>query len=501
MVKHIKFIDLFCGIGGLRLGFENACQDLKINSTCVFSSEIKPAAIEVYQRNFSNHKIYGDITKIDSQAIPSFDILLAGFPCQSFSSAGTRNGLSDERGVLFYEIERILKEKKPTGFLLENVSNLLKHENGETWRIIEDKLSNLGYRVSHKVLNSKDHGLPQSRERVYIVGTLTKKVNLEKFEEKTSCLGDILEQGKETLDTTFALNLLKRYSVTELYGKAIKDKRGGENNIHSWDIELKGHINQEQKELLNELLKARRKKEWAEIKGIKWMDGMPLTLEEIASFYKPIFFSNNIQQASGISRGNLGISSLQALKDLLDDLVEKKYLKYEHPKDEFKIKNKLGKLVKKRLPREDLPKGYNIVTGKLSFEINKILDPKDIAPTLVATDMARIAVVDGQGIRTLTNREGLRLFGFPESFQLDLPIKQAFDLLGNTVPIPVVRKVATRLLCSLYSFSDLELSESNESNCSSSSSGSLSTNNSTDSDFESDKLFTSIDSLSPVCSK
>lgn len=485
MVKHIKFIDLFCGIGGLRLGFENACQDLNINSTCVFSSEIKPAAIEIYRRNFNNHKIYGDITKIDSGQIPSFDILLAGFPCQSFSSAGTRNGLSDERGVLFYEIERILKEKKPTGFLLENVSNLLKHENGETWRIIEDKLSNLGYKVSHTVLNSKDHGLPQSRERVYIVGTLNKKVNLERFEEKTSCLGDILEQGKETLDTTFALNLLKRYSVTELYGKAIKDKRGGENNIHSWDLELKGHINQEQKELLNELLKARRNNKWAEIKGIKWMDGMPLTLKEIASFYKPIFFSNN----------------LQALKDLLDDLVEKRYLKYEHPKDEFEIKNKLGKLVKKRLPREELPKGYNIVTGKLSFEINKILDPKDIAPTLVATDMERIAVVDGQGIRILTNREGLRLFGFPESFHLDLPIKKSFDLLGNTVPIPVVRKVSIRLLCSLYSFSDLELSESNEFNCSSSSSGSLSTNNSTDSEFESDKLFTSIDSLSPVCSK
>lgn len=482
MVKHIKFIDLFCGIGGLRLGFENACQDLNINSTCVFSSEIKDAAIEVYQKNFNNHKVYGDITLIDSKVIPPFDILLAGFPCQSFSSAGTRNGLSDERGVLFYEIERILKDKKPKGFLLENVSNLLKHEKGKTWRIIKDILSNLGYKVNHVVLNSKDHGLPQSRERIYIVGTLSKKVNLEKFEEKTLCLEDILEQGKKTLNTTFALNLLKRYKTTDLYGKAIKDKRGGENNIHSWELELKGHISQEQKELLNELLKARRKKEWAKIKGIKWMDGMPLTLEEIASFYKPIFFMNN----------------LQALKNLLDDLVEKGYLKYEHPKDEFEIKNKLGNTVKKRLPREDLPKGYNIVTGKLSFEINKILDPKDIAPTLVATDMERIAVVDGKGIRKLTNREGLRLFGFPESFHLDLPKKQAFDLLGNTVPIPVVRKVSARLLCSLC-YSKLELSESNKFNCSSSSIGSLSTNNSTDS--ESVELFTSIDSLSPVCSK
>ena len=149
-------------------------------------------------------------------------------------------------------------------------------------------------------------------------------------------------------------------------------------------------------------------------------------------------------------------------------------------------------------PRKNLPKGYNIVTGKLSFEINKILDPKDIAPTLVATDMERIAVVDGQGIRTLTNREGLRLFGFPESFHLDLPTKQAFDLLGNTVPIPVVKKVSARLLCSLYS-DKLELSESNIFNCYSNVLGSLSTNNSTDS--ESVKLSTSINSLSFVCSK
>ena len=271
---------------------------------------------------------------------------------------------------------------------------------------------------------------------------------MDKFEEKTSSLENILERGKKTLNTPFIENLLEKYHVTELYGKAIKDKRGGNNNIHSWDLELKGHVSQEQKELLNELLKARRKKEWADIKGIKWMDGMPLTIDEIASFYKPI--TGDTSWSGLPTRRALFFSNnLQKLKALLDDLVEKKYLKYEHPKDEFEIKNKLGKLVKKRLPRKDLPKGYNIVTGKLSFEINKILDPKDIAPTMVATDMERIAVVDGEGIRKLTNREGLRLFGFPEYFQLDLRAKQAFDLLGNTVPVPVVEKVATRLLRSL----------------------------------------------------
>lgn len=137
--------------------------------------------------------------------------------------------------------------------------------------------------------------------------------------------------------------------------------------------------------------------------------------------------------------------------------------------------------MKKRSPREDLPKGYNIVTGKLSFEINKILDPQYIAPTLVATDMERIAVIDGQGVRKLTIREGLRLFGFPESFLLDLDTKQAFDLLGNTVPIPVVKKVATRLLDSF--------------NLKKQSDFAFNSNYSLAADAE------SIDSISPVCSK
>ena len=124
----IKFIDLFAGIGGFRLGFENAIKNLGLTPNCVFSSEIKSHATKVYSNNFKKDDIHGDITKINAEEIPAFDYLLAGFPCQAFSPAGKRRGFSDTRGTLFFEVERILKHHKPKGFILENVEGMVKHD-------------------------------------------------------------------------------------------------------------------------------------------------------------------------------------------------------------------------------------------------------------------------------------------------------------------------------------------------------------------------------------
>ncbi len=423
MSTTIKFIDLFAGIGGMRLGLEQSCKFLGINSKCVFTSEIKDTAIKVYKENFFEDKIWGDITEISSQYIPDFDILLAGFPCQPFSSAGTRQGFLDTRGTLFFEIERILKDKSPFGFLLENVEGLVKHDDGKTLTTILNKLKQLGYQVKCEVLNARDFGIPQDRKRVYIVGTKTNPISLNFSRNQKSVLSDILETGCPTLQTNFVKKLLAQYSLNELYGKSIRDKRGGEDNIHSWDLELKGNVSIEQKELLNLLLKQRRRKNWSAKKGIQWMDGIPLSLDEIETFYQH-----------------------KNLKQMLDDLVNKGYLKYEHPKDIQEKLNNDGKKIKKREYRLDLPKGYNIVVGKLSFPINKILNPDDIAPTLVATDMQRLAVVDGKGLRCLTIREALRLFGFSEDYQINLPINKAFDLLGNTVVVTVVKEISERIV-------------------------------------------------------
>ena len=164
MEENFRFIDLFAGIGGIRLGFES------IGGTCVFSSEFDEDACTTYQANFGEHPA-GDITKIEASDIPDFDVLLAGFPCQAFSIIGKKMGFADEtRGTLFFDIERILKEKKPKAFMLENVKNLTAHDNGNTFKVMLSHLKALGYTVYAKVLNALDYGCCQKRERIIIVG-------------------------------------------------------------------------------------------------------------------------------------------------------------------------------------------------------------------------------------------------------------------------------------------------------------------------------------------
>ena len=419
----LRFIDLFAGIGGIRCGLELAAKEKGLTPVCVFTSEIKPYAVCVLRDNHPAETISGDITKVDTRNIPDFDILCAGFPCQAFSSAGKRQGFADTRGTLFFEVERILRDKRPKGFILENVEGLVNHDGGKTLQVIVDKISALNYKFDYRVLNSKYFGVPQERKRIYIVGSLEEKPNLDNFPIKESKLGDILESGLPTSDTPFIRTLLDHFSIEELYGKSIKDKRGGETNIHSWDLEIKGPVSAEQRKLLDTILTERRKKKWAEIIGIDWMDGMPLTINQIRSFYD----SPN-------------------LEEMLEDLTEKGYLKFEHPKKLIREKSDSGVITTHRDYDKTKPKGYNIVAGKLSFEINKVLSPNEIAPTLVAMDMQKLYVGDNGGLRRLSLREGLRLCGYPDSIKFNVSEKEGFDLLGNTVVVPVIQAVANRLL-------------------------------------------------------
>ena len=432
--ESIKFIDLFAGIGGIRKGFELACSDLGIKTECVFTSEIKPYAVEVLKQNHPNETVRGDITKIETAEIPDFDFLLGGFPCQAFSAAGKRLGFEDTRGTLFFEVERILRDKKPKGFILENVEGLVNHDKqnikdkiGKTLSTILEHLTTLGYKVNWRVLNAKNFGVPQDRKRIYITGTYIDFPNLENFETNNANLSDILEKGLPVSNSKFVNLVLSNYSVKQLYGMSIKDKRGGNNNIHSWDIDYKGKTTKQEKEFLNLLLKERRKKKWAQEYGIDWMDGMPLTISMIRTFY-----------------------NADNLETMLEDLVAKKYLKKEHPK------KKIGN---KRVQYETLPLGYNIVAGKMSYEVAKVLDPKGIAPTLVAMDMEHLFVGDGDGIRKLSLREGLRLFGYPDDFKFDVSLQDGYDLLGNTVVVPVIKQVALRVLTILTE------KKKNESEC------------------------------------
>lgn len=193
MANKIKIIDLFAGIGGIRLGFEKASNN---NVDCVFSSEWNKFSAATYAANFNDLVIHGDITQINETLIPEHDILLAGFPCQPFSQAGLKKGFSDTRGTLFFDIERILIAKKPQSFLLENVKQLKGHDKGNTLKTIIKHLKDIGYEnVQYEVLKARDFGLPQNRERIYIVGFLDKSIKF-KFPEPTNeptNVGKILE--------------------------------------------------------------------------------------------------------------------------------------------------------------------------------------------------------------------------------------------------------------------------------------------------------------------
>jgi DNA (cytosine-5)-methyltransferase 1 len=415
----IKYIDLFAGLGGTRIGFTQACHQKNFQTECVFTSEIKEYAVSVYKDNFAQAEIHGDITQIDPNSIPKFDYLLAGFPCQPFSSAGKRNGFLDERGGLFFTIHQILKIKKPQGFLLENVDGLATHDRGKTLEVIISKLEELSYKVSWEILDSSDFGVPQKRKRIYIVGHKKHRPSLAKFDRSFKSAGECIEQTANVKQTAFTKLLSNKFSTDELIGKSIKDKRGGGNNIHSWDLQSKGPVNAEQKKILELILKKRRYKKWAEAKGIDWMDGMPLTLNEIQSFH-----------------------THPKLEIHLEDLTAKGYLKFEHPKKRVVIDG-----ISKRVPHTGAEKGYNIVAGKLSFPLTKIIDPNDVAPTIVATEAGKIGVVTQLGVRKITVCEGLRFSGFPASYRLsESDYTKAFDLIGNTVMPPVIKAVSLRLL-------------------------------------------------------
>ncbi len=189
-----RFIDLFAGIGGIRIPFQ------ELGGECVFSSEWDKFSQKTYRVNFGEIPA-GDITKIDAKSIPDFDILLGGFPCQPFSQAGLHKGFADTRGTLFFEIERILEEKRPDAFLLENVKQLRGHDGGRTLSVIMDHLHALNYHAEYRVLRAADFGVPQIRERIYIVGLSKDKFSLPdnyefpypEPEGKETKVGDILE--------------------------------------------------------------------------------------------------------------------------------------------------------------------------------------------------------------------------------------------------------------------------------------------------------------------
>ena len=219
--ETFRFIDLFAGIGGIRLGFEQAIQELNQNSKCVFTSEYDKYACNTYHKNYPNddHDPFNDITFQDESLIPEFDVLLAGFPCQAFSMAGKRGGFEDTRGTLFFDVARIIKKHRPKAFLLENVKGLVNHKRGKTLDTILNVLTeDLGYNfVQFKVLNAKYYGVPQNRERIYIVG----------FESNGGSFSfpdnDVIEKYIKDIIEEDEVNV--RFYLSTVYIKCMKEHR------------------------------------------------------------------------------------------------------------------------------------------------------------------------------------------------------------------------------------------------------------------------------------
>lgn len=417
----IHYIDLFAGIGGIRLGVQNALQKHKISSQCVLSSEIDEKACETYFLNFME-KPSGDIHKITE--IQPFDLLLAGFPCQPFSYAGKRKGFGDTRGTLFFEIERLLELYKPKAFLLENVRGLYTHDSGRTFETIIKKLHNLGYGTYDLLLNSSDFGVPQNRVRLYILGIkgFTPKMSLvtnlgasdshefkknitqfslfdysqASIHNKYCTIKDILEDDvpkKYYCSAEFEQQLIDACGdLNKLHGYRLIDYRGGK-SLHSWELGKKGKCTEAEIKFMNLLIRNRRKPIFG-----KEQDGKKLTLEQIKTFYT----ENDIES-------------------VINNLITKGYLKVQDGK-------------------------YNPVCGNMSFEVFKFLDPDSISITLTSSDCNRLGVIQKGRPRHITPRECARLQGFPDSFIVNPNDIFAYKQFGNSVSVPVIEAVMNDFL-------------------------------------------------------
>lgn len=240
--QKFTFIDLFAGIGGIRVALE------RVGGKCVFSSELDKPCQDMYEANFGERPA-GDITKIAARDIPDHDILTGGFPCQAFSIIGSRLGFADTRGTLFFDVERILKEKQPRAFLLENVKQLVGHDKGRTFSVILDRLDKLGYFVHYKILNGLDFGIPQKRERIIIVGFKENyPFQFPTHNGKTLTLSDILESHDKVDKKHFLSDYFRKKLQTRLkeQGKKIMfapsvwhENKSGNIGIHPYSCALR----------------------------------------------------------------------------------------------------------------------------------------------------------------------------------------------------------------------------------------------------------------------
>lgn len=245
-ITNIRFIDLFCGIGGFHVAADFACKQRNMSAYCVYASDIDSDAQTAYEANFGVRP-HGDIRSIHERDIPDHDVLFGGFPCQAFSIIGHRKGFDDTRGTLFFDIARIIREKQPRAFVLENVKNLRSHNGGQTLSVILDTLKDLGYCVDWRVLNALDYGLPQKRERIIIVGFREPLVfQWPNGGIQMKPLSEVLFADTEVDSFYWASQKIREQRVLQSLGKVIPgpptiwhENKGGNVSVHPYSCAMR----------------------------------------------------------------------------------------------------------------------------------------------------------------------------------------------------------------------------------------------------------------------
>jgi DNA (cytosine-5)-methyltransferase 1 len=419
------FIDLFSGIGGFRIALE------ELGGKSVGFSDIYTPAVKVYKHNFdvSDELEIGDITS--NHNLPYADILTGGVPCQSWSIAGRNKGFEDPRGRLWLDTIKVTEAVKPKAFIYENVKGLADPRNKDNLELIISEFREIGYTVHFKVLNAFDYGLPQSRERIFIVGirndldamSFSYPEPYKKLPNLSSILEDVMVLHEEKESRAEYKNSFNMAAVANKGNFFIfSDVRNGDFTIHSWDLIETTAL---EKEICVKILQNRRRPKY----GPK--DGNPMSLNDIQELFTP-----NVLPLTGTP-------SAVTKKDL-DDLVEKKILR-----------NKDGK--------------YELVNSRISSGINGVyrifLPESHVFSTLtrsgtrdyVATESIPEAVKDKKAYfleniykknkyRTITVREAARIQGFSDDYKFDTSFSTSMALLGNSIAINIVREVSKKLL-------------------------------------------------------
>lgn len=419
--RKIRYFSTFSGIGAPEVAMQRLASQ---KFECVGYSEIDKYAVEIYQKHF-NHKNYEDITKINAKKLPDFDLLIGGFPCQAFSIAGKRKGFEDTRGTLFFDLARIIKAKRPRLFLFENVKGLLSHDNGRTVKTILAAIADLGYDVQWQVINSKDHGVPQNRERIFFIGHLRGTRRPEVFPFGSND-GKINELQRPVTNT-----LIARYEGAQATGSYI-----GENKFYAQVGTLRTHKDgmgfRKSKSGLVPTIPARAREDGS---------GQPVI---IARNQRNEVRSMEISGALTKDRSGKQLNVV-AIPVLTPDRPNKRqngrrFKEDGDPSSTITAQDRHGVMIRET---EDGFHNFRNDTKKSSIQGTHVTYPKGKSHALNTAHIPMTLAAGGGAmqIRRLTSLECERLQGFPDGWTAGVSDAQRYKMLGNSMTVNVMEDI------------------------------------------------------------